>query len=120
MIDQPDPSDDPPPSGPPTDDYRLVSEGGEAPSETQGIVRGSGGLIFVYFGIVVLLAGIFALVAASIEASGVASFNSACAMNPLCTPAPNYSGEITAVGVLLLVVALILFGLAYRAYQNPK
>jgi hypothetical protein len=119
MMDQAESPDDSPPSGAPADDYRLVSEGGEAPSETQGIVRGSGGLIFVYFGIITLLAGIFALVAASLEASSVASFNSACSMNSLCTPAPNYSDEITAVGVILLLAAFLLFGLAYRAYQRP-
>ena len=107
------------PSESPADSYRLVTEGGQPPAMNFGITRGSGGLIFIIFGIMVLLAGIGALVVASVEASAAASFNSACSQNPLCTPVPDYSGSIAAVGVILLIVAFILIGLAYRAYQNP-
>lgn len=117
-MEERDPGDDAARSGTSPDSYRLVTEGGPPPSENYGIIRGSGGLIFVYFGVFILIAGISALAMASFEASSVATFNNACAQNPLCTPEPDYSGSITAVGAVLLLLALGLFGLAYRAYQK--
>lgn len=114
------PEEDPRPTDSPSDTYRLVTDGGQPPSETYGMVRGSGGLVFVYFGILALFAGIVALIAASLEASGVAAFNKACSQNPLCTPQPDYSGSITAVGVIFLVLALVLFGIAYSAYVSQQ
>jgi len=64
-------------------------------------------------GIVVLVFGVIALLAAAAISFGVTNFNHACAQNPLCTPQPDPSPSVTAVGIVLLLVGAIILGYGY-------
>jgi len=80
--------------------------------------RQAPGLLFLYFGISLIIAGIGAFFAAYLEAQSVASFNSACSRNPICTPAPDYSGAIAGLGVVLLIIGLILTYIGWSQYSG--
>lgn len=87
------------------DTFRLVTTSQDNPS--------AGGLILLILGIIICLTGIGLLVGAVVVHQGVQTFNNACAQNPLCTPEPDPSGAMTAGGIVLLIVGLIL---AYYGY----
>ena len=76
------------------------------------------GLILLYYGIPLILAGIGAFFAAYFEAQSVAAFNNACSMNPICTPAPDFSGAIAVLGVVLLIIGLILTFYGWSQYSG--
>lgn len=85
---------------PAEDSFRLVTAPGQSPS---GI-----GTALLIVGILVLLIGIGLLFAAAAAHQGVVSFNEACSQNPSCQPESDPSGAITAVGVVLILLGLVL------------
>lgn len=109
-----------PPAGPPppSDSFQLVTSQTYNSATTLNVGRSTGGLVFLIIGIPLLILGILLLVAAGIAAAGTASFNQACSMNPVCTPASDPSGALAGGGVVLLLIGLALAGYGVFQYQD--
>ncbi len=86
-------------AGPPRyDPYRVPARDNE---EERAV-----GVVAIVLGAILLVSGVAALAAAAYVHDSIASFDSGC-QNP-CTPAPDPSGAIAAVGVVMLLVALVV------------
>ncbi len=76
--------------------------------------RRSGSPGAVIGGVILIVFGLLALVAAAVVNDGVTSFNQACSQNPACqgNQQSNPSGGIAAVGIVILIVGggLIAYG----------
>ena len=115
------PGTDPPSPGPPStppDSFQLVTAQRSGSSTTISVGRGAAGLLFMYIGIPLILVGIFLLIGASVAAQGAATFNQACSMNSLCTPAPDPSGALAAGGVLVLLIGILLAAYGFSQYRS--
>ena len=86
-------------AGPPRyDPYRVPASHDE---EERAV-----GVVAIVLGAILLVSGVAALAAAAFLHASVASFNSGC-QSP-CTPAPDPSGAIAAVGIVMLLVGLVV------------
>ncbi len=65
-----------------------------------------------------VLIGPTLLATAAAVHQSVSSFNQACAQNSLCQPQPDPSGGMTAGGVLLRVIAVLLVAVGVSRYRS--
>ena len=103
-----------PPTGPVG--YRPLELPGVPGPHRLNPLPATSNVVYYGVGIPLLVFGIIALLAAAAISSSVASFNSACSQNPVCTPEPDPSGGVAAVGVVLLLIGIIL--ILYGATQG--
>lgn len=94
--------------------------GSSTPSENVlEIGQGAAGVVFIWIGIPLLLIGMGLLVGAAVAHQGAQSFDQACSANPLCTTsAPDPSGALTAVGVIVLILAIGLVAFGIKQYSE--
>lgn len=89
-----------PPSLPSENSFELVSP-------RSSVLSGNSQPLLA-LGILLIFFGIILLIGAAVVGQGVAQFNQACSQNPLCTPEPDPSGGLAAVGLVLVLIAVIL------------
>ncbi|MGA7861997.1 MAG: zinc ribbon domain-containing protein [Thermoplasmata archaeon] len=103
---------------PEPDSFQLVTARRDATTLSLNVGRGFWGILFLYLGIPMLLIGIGLLIGSVVVAQGVANFNQACSMNPLCSPQPDPSGAFAAGGVVVLILGIVLVAYGISQYRN--
>jgi hypothetical protein len=109
----------PPPPPPPPDSFQLASVQRSGSTTTFNVGRSVVGVICLYLGIISVLGGIGFFVAAGIAHQGTVTFNQACSMNPMCTPAPDPSGGLAAAGAVVLIIGIVLAVYGFTQVRKP-
>jgi hypothetical protein len=89
------------------DSFRLVT--------SSDVSHPISGTLLLVLGILFVVIGIGLLALAAGVHQSVESFNQACSQNPLCQPQSDPSGGLTAGGVVLMIIGIILAIYGYLA-----
>lgn len=100
------------------DPFQPNSSSGQSGARTFDISPRVGGLVFVYISIGLIIGGIGFLAGGAVESASAASFNHTCSSNPQCTPVPDFSGVLYALGAVVLIIGIALLVYGIRQYTS--